>query len=64
MLETGIVQGSIRIVGKVHGAMNTVVTWNFNNPGDWEFKQFVSDEQLEQFATEHHLQIIYPPKEE
>ena len=64
MQEIGILQGSIKVVGKVHGALNTVVTWDFNQPDVWEFKQFVTDEQLDRFATENHLQIIYQPKEE
>lgn len=56
MHETDIVLGEIRMVGKVHGALNTIVTM-FEAPGDWEFKQFVSDEELRQYAVANRLVI-------
>lgn len=49
--------GTLRYVGKVHGARNYIMTWK-DDPEDWEFKQFVSQEQLETFATESNLQIM------
>lgn len=64
MHETAIVRGSIKLVGTVHGAMNTVVTMDFAQPNVWEFKQFVTPEQLDAFATEHQLQIIQEKKDE
>lgn len=57
MRETAILppRGSLRIVGKAHGALNTVVC-----PVDgsqWYFKQFVSPEQLYEFAQTYHLTL-------
>lgn len=49
--------GRLRFTGKVHGARNYILEW-FDDPEDWEFKQFVSPEQLEAFATENNLQIV------
>jgi hypothetical protein len=48
--------GRVRIIGKVHGAMNTIVQYA-DDPEDWMFKQFVSQDQLEAFATEENLTI-------
>lgn len=56
MLETTIVQGRILITGKVHGALNTTITV-FSDPQNWEMKQFVSQEALEQFAAQNHYVI-------
>ena len=50
-------QGECRIVGKVHGALNTIVTF-YDDPEAWEFKQFTSDMQLNQFLTEHNLLLV------
>ena len=63
MLETSIVRGSVKFVGMVHGAMNTIVTLDFNKPDDWEFKQFISEDQLQRFATENELQIVMEKEE-
>ena len=57
MSEINTVQGKIEIKGTVHGAINTIV-FLFASPQDWEFKQFISQEELEQYAFEHHLQVV------
>lgn len=57
MPETDIPAGKIRPVGKVHGVPNFIVEWA-GDPEDWEFKQFVSQEQLEAFASENNLIIL------
>jgi hypothetical protein len=53
-----IILGSIRVLGLIHNhaAINTVVTL-YADPEGWQFKQFVSQHQLEQFAAEHNLAI-------
>jgi hypothetical protein len=51
------VDGRIRFVGKVHGVRNYIIEWA-DDPEGWEFKQFVSQEQLEAFATENNLIIL------
>lgn len=56
MSGTSIVQGELRLVGKVHGADNYILTW-YDDPDDWEFKQFVSQEQLDKFVSENSLII-------
>ncbi len=46
-------QGTIKVIGKVHGALNTVVT-----PADgshWYFKQFTSPEEFYQFIQTYNL---------
>lgn len=57
MSGTNIVQGELRLVGKVHGADNYVLTW-YDDPDDWEFKQFVSQEQLDKFVSENNVVIV------
>lgn len=57
MSEIDIVQGKIEFAGKVHGAINTIVTF-FAHKEEWFFKQFVSQEELEQYARENQLQIV------
>lgn len=54
---TGIVLGKIELAGKVHGALNGVVTF-YDDPENWVMKQFVSQEQLEQYAKENDLMVI------
>jgi hypothetical protein len=56
MQETSIVQGKIEVKGLAHGAMNALVTY-YQHPQDWEFVQFHSQEELEQYALDHHLVI-------
>lgn len=56
-LATSTPQGELRYVGKVHGALNFHVMW-YDDPEDWQFKQFVSQEQLEKFAAENNLTIV------
>lgn len=58
-----VVRGRIRLVGKVHGALNTIVEYFEPHPDvdpsvGFVFKQFVSPEQLERFASEEMLAII------
>lgn len=62
MSETSIVQGKIEIRGRVHGAINAIV-FMFDAPQDWEFKQFVSQEELEQYAAEHQLVVVTQGKD-
>lgn len=55
MHETAILppQGTIRVVGKTEGALNTIVS-----PADgsqWYFKQFVSPEEFYQFVQTYNL---------
>lgn len=50
-------EGRLRYTGKAHGARNYILEW-FDDPESWEFKQFVSQEQLETFATENNLLIL------
>lgn len=57
MPGTSIAQGELRLVGKVHGADNYVLTW-YDDPDDWEFKQFVSQEQLDKFVAENNLILV------
>lgn len=57
MSETSIVRGSLEITGVVHGvAMNAIVTM-YDDPQNWEMKQFLSQEALEQYAQENNLII-------
>ena len=51
-------RGTIALHGMVHGALNTVIVYDNNDLSDWEFKQFVSQAQLEAFAKENDLAII------
>lgn len=46
--------GSIRIVGKAHGAINCIVT-PAEDSGGWFFKQFVSRTELEDYVTKFNL---------
>lgn len=61
MSEIAMLQGKIRIVGMVHGALNTIVILDAY-PDDWEFKQFVDEEQLYAFARENNLAVIQKEK--
>lgn len=56
-------RGSIKMVGMVHGALNTIVTMDSSQPSEWEFKQFVSQEELEHFAEQNELTILLESKE-
>ena len=56
MPATATPAGELRPAGKVHGVPNYILSW-YDDPSDWEFKQFISQEQLEQFATENNLII-------
>ncbi len=49
--------GELREAGKAHGVPNFTLIW-YDDPSDWEFKQFVTQEQLEQFAAENNLLIV------
>ena len=53
---TDIVRGKLKFVGKVHGAINMLET--YYDSADFEFKQFVDMDQLEQYAKENSLVII------
>jgi hypothetical protein len=56
MQETSIVQGTIKIIGRVHGALNTIVTY-YDDPQGWVMKQFMTQEELDSFASEQCLII-------
>ena len=57
MSETNIVRGRIEVQPNLaHGALNTIVTI-YGEEEDWQFKQFVSQEQLEAFAAAECLII-------
>lgn len=60
---THIVRGRITISPyPVHGAMNGTVEI-FGEP-DWFMRQFISQEQLDQFARENDLVVIYGAKKD
>ena len=46
--------GSLRIVGKAHGAINAIVT-PANDAGGWFFHQFVSQQELEEYISRYNL---------
>lgn len=49
-------QGSIKIVGKAHGALNCIVT-----PADgsqWFFKQFVTETEFDKYTSDYGLTIV------
>lgn len=48
--------GVIRMVGKVHGALNTVVVPS-EDESQWFFKQFVSQTELEEYARKYNLTV-------
>lgn len=48
--------GELEYSGKVHGASNYLLRW-YDDPEDWEFKQFVSEDQLNAFAADNNLII-------
>lgn len=55
-LETSTPQGEIRIGPLIYGAaMNCLVV---PRDGNWYFKQFISTEEVEQFAAEYNLTIV------
>lgn len=63
MPATDIIQGTIKVVGKVHGALNTIVSlYGFEDP--WFFKQFVSAEEMEKYAVDNTLAIQQQESEE
>jgi len=55
-LETATMRGEIKIVGKAHGALNTCV-YLYGSEDQFEFKQFVDESQLHQFAMENNFSI-------
>lgn len=48
--------GRIKVVGKAHGALNCVVT-PADNPADWYFKQFISQEEFDAYVLKYRLII-------
>lgn len=56
MPETVTMRGTVKVVGIVHGALNTIVTL-YEDPENFEFKQFVSEDALHQFAGRNKLVI-------
>lgn len=58
MSATHTPQGELRLVGRVHGVNNYILTWYGDPPEEFEFKQFVSQEQLDNFVTENNLILI------
>lgn len=53
MPEIPIIQGTVEIVGVVHGGALNCLVVPHDNPADWVFKQFVSRQELEQYAAEN-----------
>jgi hypothetical protein len=64
MHETSTPQGELRIVGVIHRgtAINTMVV-PYGSPDEWEMKQFVSEQQLHDYAHAHNL-VVVAKKEE
>jgi hypothetical protein len=50
--------GEIQIQGTVHGVALNALVYLYSDPSDWQFQQFASQAQLEQFAREHHLVVL------
>lgn len=57
--DTALCRGTIRVLGLLHGgvALNTMVTY-FDHPHEWEMKQFVSQQELDEFVKAEMLQLI------
>ena len=64
MHETDIVLGEIQVRWLIHGgaAINCLV-FLYENPSDWIFKQFTSDAEMRQYATENHLRVVQQRQE-
>ena len=60
---TSMILGTVKIVGKVHGALNTIVQFA-GFEGQWMFRQFVSDAELERFLHDNSLQLIQEKPDE
>lgn len=56
MQETAIVRGTIEVLGRADGAVNTLVV-PADNPHNWFFKQFVTEEQMREFATQNSYAV-------
>lgn len=58
MSEIDIVQGELIPQRVLYGgvAINCIVKF-FADPSDWEFRQFTSQQDMEQFAADHLLVI-------
>lgn len=59
MQETDIVRGELRVLGQLHGgvALNTIVTY-YIDPQNWTMKQFVSQQELDQFVKTEMLRVV------
>jgi hypothetical protein len=59
MRETSTVQGEIRVLGLIHlgAAINTMVV-RYEDPENWEMKQFVSDQQLNDYAMQERMVVV------
>lgn len=57
MPET-VIRGTLRILGLIHGgaAVNTIVSL-YDEPGEFEFKQFTSEQELEDYASMEMLAV-------
>jgi hypothetical protein len=55
MPETHTLQGELIIGTVVHGAALNCMVVPYDEPEEWFFKQFVSQEAAEDFALEHNL---------
>jgi hypothetical protein len=52
-----VTRGQLEILGPIQGgAINTILTY-FGSEEDWEYRQFINDEQLYAFATRELLLI-------
>ena len=54
MPETHTLQGELIIGNMVHGARNCMIIL-YNDPSNWFFQQFLTNELMEQFAMENNL---------
>jgi hypothetical protein len=48
--------GIIKIVGKAHGALNCILV-PADNPDNWGFKQFVTEEEFDEFVVKYNLTV-------
>ena len=56
-------EGELRPAGMVHGALNYLLVPH-SAPEDWEFKQFISEKHVQDFAMEHNLTLLVETPDE
>lgn len=59
MQGTSTPLGELRIIGVIHRgtAINAMVV-PYADPDEWEMKQFVSEQQLHDYAHAHNLVVV------